>query len=44
MARDGWGFLGFELGDVDGDGRADLVAHAAGYPPRVEVYLASSLL
>ncbi|MCY0988706.1 FG-GAP-like repeat-containing protein [Nannocystis sp. ILAH1] len=44
MARDGFNFLRFELGDVDGDGRADLVAHAAGYPPRVEVYLASSLL
>jgi hypothetical protein len=37
-----WAFDGMdlELGDVSGDGLADLVAKPTGQPPRVEVYLA----
>ncbi len=37
---DGFNFVAFEVGDLDGDGRADIVAKPTGEPPRVEVYLA----
>ncbi len=40
VGHDGHNFVAFELGDVSGDGLADLVAKPTGQPPRVEVYLA----
>lgn len=33
-----WAFDGMDLGDVDGDGRADLVTAGTGQPPRVTVH------
>ncbi|MCY1061146.1 VCBS repeat-containing protein [Nannocystis sp. SCPEA4] len=33
-----WEFEAMDLGDVDGDGRLDLVTSGTGYPPRVDVY------
>jgi hypothetical protein len=32
-------FEGYDLGDVDGDGRVDLVTAGTGFPPRFNVYL-----
>ncbi|WAS94588.1 FG-GAP repeat domain-containing protein [Nannocystis punicea] len=33
-----WDFEALDLGDVDGDGRLDLITSGTGYPPRVDVY------
>src|SRR5690606_1296266 len=33
-----WAFEAMDLGDVDGDGRLDLVTSGTGFPPRVTVY------
>lgn len=38
IVSDVWAFLAMDLGDVDGDGRLDLVTSGTGFPPRVTVY------